>query len=289
VKFTPVFSLASRHSYYANGVCRDLSAVATDETRRLLRNHHSLLHARSDGVLCSIETGDDGLALIGVETSVKLSFHLKLQNAEFGLITDLEQIAQKTPLFVPAAADVSKGGSLQLTSGAESLDRGVFASVELPGSVFSRLSAQPIQFFIDFQAKRARWLYYCVTDMKLAGKDFRLVDLETSGTPLVFSPSNRTDLVQNPDANDSLAAELANRYPSLNRIRFVSDDVVPCQNLPRRLTLQLDGHNFPDILPTPSPRNYTEWPFAKQKSLVQQNALYQVVKYVSYSFSKNGV
>lgn len=289
MKFTPVFSLASRHSYYATGVCPDLSAVATDETQRLISNHRSLLRARSDGLLCSIETGEDGRPLIGVEPSVKFNFNLMPQNAEFGLITDLEEMAQKAPLFVPAGADALKGGSLQLTSGAQALGRGVFASVEIPGSVFSQLGSQPIQFIINFQAKRARWLYYCVTDLKLAGKDFRLVDLDVSGTPLVFSPSNQTDLVQKPDPNDNLAAQLTSRYPGLNRVRFISDDVVPSQESPRRLTLQLDGHNFPDLLPQPSPRHYTKWPFTNQQNLAGQNALYQVVKYVSYSFSKNGV
>jgi hypothetical protein len=161
--------------------------------------------------------------------------------------------------------------------------------VEIPGSVFSKPGSEPIQFFVDFKAKRARWLYYCVTDMKLAGKDLRLVDLETSATPLVFSPSNRTDLAQNPDPNDSLAVELASYYPGLNRVRFVSDDLVPCQESQRRLSFQLDGHNFPDVLPSLSPRNYTNWAFTNQNNLVRQSALYQVVKYVSYSFSQNGV
>ena len=289
MKYSPVFNLAIRHSYYLNGVCRDLSVVATQETQRLLKNHRCLLRARLDGVLCSIEMGDNGLPLIGVETSAKLSFNLIQQNADFGLVTDLEKIPQKAPLIVPAEPDVAKGGTSQLTLGATALGRVIFASVDIPGSVFSKPGSEPAQFFIDFQAKQARWIYYWVTDMKLAGKDVRIVDLESSATPLVFSPSNRTDLVQSPDPNDSLAAELATRYPGLNRMRFASDNAVPCQESPRRLTLQLDGHNFPDSLPSLSPRSYTHWPFTSQRNLVQQSALFQVVKYVSYSFSTNGV
>lgn len=289
MKFKPVFRLTIQHSYYADGICREFSVVASRETQRLLRNHRALMRVLPDGVLCSIETGTDGSPLIGVEASAKLSFDLILRNDEFCMITDLDEITAKTPaLFSLAEADVSKGGTLNLASSAKGLGRGVFAVAEIPGAAFANPGSEPINFSIGFQAKRSRWLYYYVTDTKLIGKDIRLVDLD-SPAELVFSPANRTDLAQNPDPNDSLGAELARRYPSLNRMRFVSDEVLPCQESPRRLTLQLDGHNFPNLLPLPSPRNQTNWPFTNQKNVAGQSALYQVVKYNSYSFSTNGV
>ena len=46
-------------------------------------------------------------------------------------------------------------------------------------------------------------MYYCVTDLKLTGKDLQLVDIGTPGPPLVFSTSNRTDLAQSPDTSDA--------------------------------------------------------------------------------------
>ena len=189
----------------------------------------------------------------------------------------------------PGGADVSKGGSLTLGTQTGPLGNGIFAVVEIPGSVFASPGSWPVQFFVDFQPKRARWMYYCVTDLKLTGKDLRLVDIGTPGPPVAFSPSNRTDLTQSADATDALATQLANRYPDLARMRFVSDDVVPCQQSPRNLSLQLDGHNFPDVLPTPPLRNCALWPAAAQANQSQQDALFQVVKYVSYTFSKNGV
>ncbi len=228
--------------------------------------------------------------LIAVGPAETLSFNLILKNTGFVLITEMATIAkQKAPLFVPADADVTKGGSLQLTSRDQALDNGVFAAVEIPGKVFANPGAQSVQYSIDFVAKQALWLYYCVTDLKLTGKDLRVVDLGTSGTPIVFSTTNRTDLGQTPDPNDSLAAELAGRYADYSRLRFTSDDVVACRESPRSLALQLDGHNFPDILPAPALQNCTAWPFAKQQNITKQDALFQVVKYVSYSFSKNGV
>ena len=196
---------------------------------------------------------------------------------------------QPAPLYVTGGLDVSKGGSLSLTAQSTPLENGAFAAVEIPGSVFSAAGNWPVQFGVDFQPKRARWMYYCVTDLKLTGKDLRLVDVGTPGPPLAFSPSNRTDLTQSPDTADAVAVQLANRYPDLARMRFVSDDVVPCLQSPRNLSLQLDGHNFPDVLPTPPIRNCALWPAATQGPQPQQDALFQVVKYVSYSFSKNGV
>ncbi len=289
MKAAAIFSLACRHSYYADGVCTDFATAPTEDTQRLLRNQRCQLGSRADGVLCSVELGDNGSPLIAFDPAAKLAFNLILQYPEFGLITDLTAIAaQSAPLFVPAG-NPADGGSLTLTSRDQPLDTGVFAAVELPGSIFNNPPAQQVQYFIDFQAKQARWLYYCVTDLKLTGKDIRVVDLGTDGNPLVFSPANRTDLGQNPDPNDALASELADRYPDLNRVRFASDASIPCQETPRRLSLQLDGHNFPDVLPAPALQNCTVYPFTQQGDVSPQSALYQVAKYVSYSFPKDGV
>ena len=290
MKFAPIFNIACRHSYYLDGVCSDLSMVPSDDTQRLLANHRCLLRPRPDGILCLAGLGDDGSMLIGVDPAEKLTFNLTLQNAQFALITELSAIIkQKAPLFIPAEQDVSKGGSLQLTSRDKPLDGGVLAAIEIPGKVFATPGAKPIEYLINFEAKRTLWLYYCVTDLKLTGKDLRVVDLGNSGTPIIFSPQNRTDLAQAPDPNDDLAAELAGRYPELSRMRFASDTVVPCRESPRRLALQLDGHNFPDVLPAPALQNRTAWPFTNQQNVGKQDALFQVVRYVSYSFSKNGV
>jgi len=290
VKFAPIFSIACRHSYYANGICQDFEIAATADTEHLLKNHRCLLRLRSDGVLCLAQLGDDGSMLVPVGPAETLSFNLILKNSGFVLITEIAAIAkQKAPLFAPGAADVAKGGSLQLTSRDQALDKGVFAAVQIPGKVFANPGAQPVQYFVDFVAKQVVWLYYCVTDLKLTGKDLRVVDLGTPGTPIVFGTKNRTDLRQAPDPDDSLAAELADRYPDSNRLRFASDDVIACRESPRSLVLQLDGHNFPDVLPAPAPQNRTAWPFTKQQNVAKQDALFQVVKYVSYSFSKNGV
>ena len=289
MKLAATFSLIIRHSYYADGVCPDFSLEPTSDTERLLKNYRCILKPSKNGVVAVTELGDDGLPVIAVDAAVKFRFNLRLRNGDFALFTDLSAINQlAAPVYGPGGADVSKGGSLTLTTQADSLENGVFAVAEVPGSVFATPTSWPAQFVVEFQPKRSRWIYYCVTDVKLTGKDLQVVDIGMPGAPLAFSPSNRTDLTQSPDTADALAAQLANQYPELARMRFVSDDVVPCQQSPRKLSLQLDGHNFPDVLPVPPLRNCALWPVTAQGNQPQQDALFQVVKYVSYSFSKNG-
>ena len=193
MKFAPIFSIACRHSYYVSGVCQDFEIVASADTEHLLQNHRCLFRSRPDGALCSAELGDDGSMLIAVGPAETLSFNLILKNTGFVLITEMATIAkQKAPLFVPADADVTKGGSLQLTSRDQALDNGVFAAVEIPGKVFANPGAQSVQYSIDFVAKQALWLYYCVTDSNLRGKTFAWLTWERPGPRLSLAqPTGR--------------------------------------------------------------------------------------------------
>ncbi len=290
MKLAAIFGLSLQHSYYVDGVCLDFEVEPTSDTTILLRNYRCVLKSRKNGFLTVAELGDDGALVIAVDPAAKFRFNLRLKNGDFALFTDLSAIDQQAaPLFVADGGAVSKGGALTLTTQSVPLENGVFAVIEIPGQVFASQASWPVEFIVDFQPKRARWMYYCVTDLKVTGKDLQLVDIGTPGPPLVFSTSNRTDLTQSPDTSDARAVQLANQFPDLARMRFVSDDVVPCQQSPRTLSLQLDGHNFPDVLPTPPLRNCALWPATVQGNQPQQDALFQVVKYVSYSFSRNGV
>lgn len=290
MKFAVIFDMAVRHSYYADGACPDFVIEPRASTARLLRNYRCVVKPRKGGLQVAAELGADGSPVIAADGAAKFRFNMRLTNSDFALFTDLSSInKQPAPLFVPAGADASKGGSLTLATQNLAPEGTVFAAFEFPGSIFTAPGSWPVQFTLDFQPKCARWMYYCVTDMKLTGKDLRLIDAGTTASPLVFSPGNRTDLSQSPDTADTVATQLAGRYPDLARVRFVSDDVVACQESPRKLSLQLDGHNFPDLLPAPPIRNCSVWPAAVQGNQPQQDALFQVVKYVSYSFSKNGV
>ena len=289
MKVAAILDLEVRHSYYDDGVCPDFVLEPTLDTGRLLRNHRCILKPRRDGLLTLAELGDTGVPAIAVDTTATFRFNMRLRSGDFPLFTDLSAINKLTvPRYAPAGAVVSRGGPLTLGTTATPLENGIFAVIEIPGSVFASPTSWPLRLRVDFKPKSARWIYYCVTDLKLTGKDLGLVDLRMQKPLLKFSSVNRTDLSQSADAGDALAIQLTRRYPGLGCVRFVSDDVVACRQSPRSLSLQLDGHNFPDVLPMPPLRNCALWPAMKQGSKPQQDALFQVVKYASYSFSKNG-
>jgi hypothetical protein len=300
MKVAAIFDLAVGHSYYADGICPDFALEPTSDTERLLRNHRCILKPRRDGLSTLAELNDNGDPAIAVDTAAKFRFNMRLRSDDFPLFTNLAAIHKLTaPRYAPGAADVSKGDPLTLSAedappGKDAPPgNGIFAVIEIPGAVFaSPKKSWPVRLRVNFEPKRARWIYYCVTDMNLAGRDLQLVEQADTGTPqpvLAFSAANRTDLRQSPDAGDAVATQLASRYPDWARIRFVSDDVVACRQSPRRLSLQLGGNDFPDVLPMPPLRNCALLPASVQGNQTQQDALFQVVKYVSYSFSKNGV
>jgi hypothetical protein len=145
---------------------------------------------------------------------------------------------------------------------------GVLAEVEIHNNdSLLAVAAGPALFQIAFEVKRVHWKYFLVTDNSSA-----IFTIEDQGdTPVIFSPTNRTDLNENPDDSDKVARLLAEQYPAMQRFRFVSDELIACRQQPRKsLQLLLDGAKVLDPLPNPSLQNYTTG-----------DALFQVVKYFS--------
>lgn len=156
---------------------------------------------------------------------------------------------------------------------------GIFAEVEIHSSdSWPEILVGPARFEIAFTAKRARWSYYVVTDRGDA--QFQIQDREEP--PLVFSSQNRRDLSQEPDLADDVAKSLAEQYPDLRRIRFVSDESVPCSDRSRKsIQLRMDGDLVGGILPNPSPRNYSMVDVLGNGELQKEESLFQIVKFLS--------
>ena len=176
------------------------------------------------------------------------------------------------------------------------LVRGVFADVEIRVNEtlpqIDRLSEAPREFQIAFEAKLARWTYYCVTDLKSNSEDFGIANTSSAGaTPgLTFSEDNRTDLNQAPDPSDGVASALAERYPGLQRYRFLSDDPIPCRQAARQnLEFRLNGNRLIASLPNPSIRNFATMRVQVDGTLQKQDTLFQVVKFLTRSHPSTGV
>jgi hypothetical protein len=148
---------------------------------------------------------------------------------------------------------------------------GVFADIEITyGDAVPSIARGPGVFQIDFAAKPARWKYYIVADS--ASATFRIEDKDKQA-PLVFSAA--TNLKQ-PDPSDAVAVALAQQYPAMQRLRFVSEALVSCRQTARNsIQLLVDGNLAISALPNPALHNYTI--DVKPGDLPGEHALFHVV------------
>ncbi|NJN17077.1 MAG: hypothetical protein HC822_12785 [Oscillochloris sp.] len=132
---------------------------------------------------------------------------------------------------------------------------------------------------IDFQASQLTWAYYVVANS--AAGNFAIRDKGKNGAGLKFSAP--TSLEQ-PDPADPIATALAEQYPTLQRMRFVSQQPVTCQQSTRKAIQLLHNDNvLIDPLPNPALRNYTTFAGAPPGA-----CLFQVVTYVTRPNTSSG-
>ncbi len=144
---------------------------------------------------------------------------------------------------------------------------GCFAEVELHyGAGAPPITAGAVQYQISFAAKQARWQYYLLTDRTQGA--FTISDQTTP--PIGFT----VETLGSP-ADTPTAQQLAQQYPTLQRLRFTSDQAIPCQASARKsLQLQLDKQVIISVLPNPSVRNFA--------AANNEEVLYQIVKYLTH-------
>jgi hypothetical protein len=289
MKFFPVFSLHLLHSYYREGLCPDFAIEPALETQRLLKNHRCVLKTAPNGLRILIGGNAQHVPLIPLQKGTIFSFHLRLQNPQFPLFTDLSEITnQPAPVYTNTEASATGSSRLSLVSRQPKLAGGVFADVEIrvTDSLLD-FAAGPDEFSIMFTAKQARWVYYCITDLSSADAQLRIVDGDPS--PVVFSDANRSHLNQQPAPTDAVAVTLGAQYPEKQRFRFVSDNLIPCQQMARkRLQLQLGANRLAEALPNPPLQNYSTMSVAGGQTSQPQNVLFQVIKYFTHTFVTTG-
>jgi hypothetical protein len=266
MKYLPLFTLQLTHSYYADGRCPDLEVEPAPETQRLLRNHRCLVRQLPDGAQVFVATVG-GEAVIPLSPGMTFTFELRLRNPEFALFTDVAPGA--TPVF--ANPRVSAGAPVALTPapGKGAAAGGAFATAVIAyGGKAPAVGGNPGVYRVAFEAKQLRWVYYLVAD----GAGFAIADRARNGAALQFGGG--ADLAR-PDPEDAVAVALAAQYPAMRRLRFVSEQPVPCRQNPRRsIQLLQDGDAVIETLPNPSLRN-----FAALGGAAGGPCLYHVVRY----------
>ena len=297
MKFLPYFGVYLTHAYYADGRCLDFRVEPTLQTQRLLRNHRCVLEQRPDGVQVLSTMTEQGDFLIPFRQDAVFTFDLQLQNPDFSRITDLAEFDNiSRPLFSNADLSPSHSGELVLTSRVRTLSRtsrmtsNAFAEVEIhyKDGLFPNTD-DPNVFYVVFKAKRVRWIYYVVTDLNFSDDAIQIVDSDVA--PVVFSEANRRDLNREPASSDRVAQQLAVQYPNLRRFRFVSDELVPCQQMSRKqIHVYLDGTRVAGALPNPSVRHAATIAIDSEQveTAPEQDVLFHIVKLITYPFPSMG-
>jgi hypothetical protein len=268
MKYKPLFEVSIVHPYYEDERCPDIRVVASAESEALLRRHHAVLKDRSDGALVVVAVKDDGAPFRPFPAGASLTFDLRVVHADFHLMTDTAAIkAMAGPVYTNAAGQSPlASGALSLVdrgaNAAERRDRSVLARLEIAGLSGFMPSMPPASFRVAFDARKARWVYYVVTDVpaETTTGALRIVDADPapSGGALVFGELNARDLVATPDANDPVARALAARFPGKRRIRFVSDAPVAASARGRKyIEFRTNGISVEETLPNPSIAAYT--------------------------------
>jgi hypothetical protein len=155
--------------------------------------------------------------------------------------------------------------------------RGAFAEIEIHNNAtLPNIADGPAKFQISFKAKQTRWRYYIIVDKN--GNPFQIKD--QGATPLKFSQDNQTILNDHPDPSDEIAVMLAEKYADLKRLRFISDELIPCQQKARNsIQLHLEGNKLMDALLNPPLRNTTSINAGQNGGSDKEDAVYQIIKY----------
>lgn len=264
MKYLKLFELRIEHGYYG-GPCPAVSVVPSaprrlhapqvdgavadhraatwvPATAQALANHRLVAKPRSGAIEVLVPDGGGG-PLIALE-GLSLSFELRVDSADFALVTDLPPLPGPNGQppstwhrnLRPTYENRQPVGSnsaeeLELSSGEADVPPGVLAYANV-GGIGDDWRHAPRQFTVTFEAKRARWAYYVVT----AGKQKPTI-VEDTGL-LKFESLASAQLVE----TDEISDELAKRYPDLACYRVLSTLPVPCRRRPEfKLKLKSDA------------------------------------------------
>jgi hypothetical protein len=117
MKYMPLLNIDIRHTYYADGRCRDFRIEATPATQRLLDRYRCILKTRPDGLRVFVAATADGVPFIALPEGMTFAFQLWMQNAEFALFTDMTPLnGVLDPLYTNTQAITPDPLSLDLVS-----------------------------------------------------------------------------------------------------------------------------------------------------------------------------
>lgn len=285
----PLFEIRVEHPYYTSGVCPDALIEPTEAGWRIARNHRLVVKPRPGAVLVLTPVKPDQTLQIPFTAGATMMFHLCPRDRRMRRNSDLGAHDSMTaPLYTGAGIAAGQGGKLAMIDQPETpLPQGALANIEICELAAMTPGAGFLGFDVSIAPRSARWAYYVVTDVDPG--DVTLVDNDpTAGaTPLAFDADNNPrDLAAEPDPSDSVAAELAARYPELRRLRFVTSEPIPCREAPRKyLELHIDGLRQAGALPNPSFDNLATVEMTIDSAPRSEPSLVRLIKHITQSLS----
>jgi hypothetical protein len=203
MKFFPVFTLRVTHSYYTDGRCSDFLIELSRETERFISKHRCIVRSLPDGVQVLTAVDENKKPFIAFPDEMKFTFHLRLQNPDFALFTDLSDINHRVaPLYTNTGLGSEDGRQLRLDS----------------------RTAWHTERFVVFQPAPGE--HFTLGGRPLAGLELSAIELEGSGK-VKLKEYNSNDKIITVDSRSALPGEtFAITYPIEPRLeRGVYADV----------------------------------------------------------------
>ena len=117
MKFLPIFTLRVMHTYYTDSRCPDFIIQPDKQTVRLVNKHRCVIKSLPDGFRMLTVVDENQKPLIALPNEVKFTFHLRLQNPDFVLFTNLSDFNDRSlPVYTNADLGAEDTRQLRLDS-----------------------------------------------------------------------------------------------------------------------------------------------------------------------------
>lgn len=270
MSYSPLVTIKLNHSFYDRGGCPDFSIIPDAQTARLLRNHRCVVRANAYGLVVYVPT-ENQQPLVRFAGNSQLRFDLEPRSGDFALYTGQRFELSKTPglQLLQAGVPVSPKNGMADTPDL----RNVRLSITIQRD-FNQLKAVPSLDEVSFFAKPILWFYYLVTDQSNSDQ-FAIVDVRQSNPKTAWQ-------LRKPTPDDSVYSQLAQQYPAMTIVCFVSKQALDCHEAGNKhLQLRLGDHTIFEQLPSPSHRNYFQITTKTKKGSNTTSAIYEIVKYLT--------
>lgn len=112
IKYSPLATIEFLHDYYEEALFEDFEIVPTESSIATMLGQKILYKVIGNKLIILVATDETGLPLISFDNFNKLGFYLKLSNAHFENLTNLENLNKGTKKYYFNNANQTKIGSV---------------------------------------------------------------------------------------------------------------------------------------------------------------------------------